>query len=786
MQHLIDQAPPKLETGQSFTIQIHPAGIGDVLQQLTTLYVILFNACLTYFHSPVVTHQCKDCDFDTYLGLGVGEKTISEFKSPTVVGLGIKHFKNGLLQEIHKQKGRGLLYSFNLGPDVYELVHQDRQKGQLDENFRRFKFHEKYWYARQQQPLESGFDEHKIKVAVHIRRGDCVGIEKNGKMILPFLNQIVPIDRFDWFSGHENVVKLLNTLLNRFGRETFDIHICSEGHLSYEQTLMKSREIEIALKNLENEFKVFRKYPNVKLFVGNSHQKTLEAIHHFATADVIIKRSNSCFPNIGVRCRKKGDESIVIHASSYDNTDLKKIGELIQRRSCNVEKASRNKAQIIFNGTHNELMCDFSSRLQRKINLGVCRRNLKLLKSILDRNKIPFWLLYGTCLGAIRDKDIMPHDIDIDIGLHTHDKERVLALMPRLKELGFSPIRTNEKGNYLTLIKKNETIDMFFISGKHDIFFRPYWICEARKFPGRCDRFDQVKFLGETFLVPDAVERYLRFLYGPNWKRPVDWLDASQQSLIYTSFWPRMKNMVLTTFVKLKHHLFGKPEHVKLFNKRLNFFSQLVSSGELCFDIGANVGELTEVFLSLDARVVAAEPQKKCLETLAYKFLRNKNLTIVNKALDRRKGMGKLFVCDQASIISTMSEKWTKESSFARVHTWNRRENVPITTLDELIREHGKPKFCKIDVEGFEESVLAGLSQKLDLVSFEFTGKAFFEETKRCLNHILELGGAEFNLSIGESNQFVFDPWVSADMIIKKLDSLEEKNWWGDIYARFL
>jgi len=34
--------------------------------------------------------------------------------------------------------------------------------------------------------------------------------------------------------------------------------------------------------------------------------------------------------------------------------------------------------------------------------------------------------------------------------------------------------------------------------------------------------------------------------------------------------------------------------------------------------------------------------------------------------------------------------------------------------------EYGLPHFCKIDVEGFEEQALAGLSRPLPVLSFEF------------------------------------------------------------------
>ena len=46
---------------------------------------------------------------------------------------------------------------------------------------------------------------------------------------------------------------------------------------------------------------------------------------------------------------------------------------------------------------------------------------------------------------------------------------------------------------------------------------------------------------------------------------------------------------------------------------------------------------------------------------------------------------------------------------------------MPVTTLDRLIAQHGVPSFIKIDVEGFEDQVLAGLTHPVPALSFEFT-----------------------------------------------------------------
>ena len=48
----------------------------------------------------------------------------------------------------------------------------------------------------------------------------------------------------------------------------------------------------------------------------------------------------------------------------------------------------------------------------------------------------------------------------------------------------------------------------------------------------------------------------------------------------------------------------------------VRFHRALVQEGDLVFDIGANVGDMTALYLELGARVVSVEPQEECLKGL--------------------------------------------------------------------------------------------------------------------------------------------------------------------------
>jgi hypothetical protein len=107
---------------------------------------------------------------------------------------------------------------------------------------------------------------------------------------------------------------------------------------------------------------------------------------------------------------------------------------------------------------------------------------------------------------------------------------------------------------------------------------------------------------------------------------------------------------------------------------------------------------------------------------------------------------------------------------------------VPCLTLDRLIAAHGRPAFIKIDVEGFEDRVLAGLSQPVPALSFEFTTIAR-EVGQRCLTRLARLGPYRFDVALGESHQLEFQRWVNPAEMSAYLRQLPHEANSGDVYA---
>ena len=239
--------------------------------------------------------------------------------------------------------------------------------------------------------------------------------------------------------------------------------------------------------------------------------------------------------------------------------------------------------------------------------------------------------------------------------------------------------------------------------------------------------------------------------------------------------------------VKLFKNKFFKSTREKINEqRRFDFYSSLIRKNELCFDIGANYGNRSEVFLKLGARVVAFEPQPKPLKFLKRKF--KDSITIVGKALGPKMGKSNLFI-SSASTLTSMSEEWideVKNNRFKQAN-WNNKIEVKVTTLDKMIDEYGKPDFCKIDVEGFELEVLKGLTQPIGTISFEFTIPEFVDKAVECINYLNNLGQIICNYSSGETLIFALKEWLNPNDFITLFKTLPAKGIVdGDIYIKFL
>jgi FkbM family methyltransferase len=214
-------------------------------------------------------------------------------------------------------------------------------------------------------------------------------------------------------------------------------------------------------------------------------------------------------------------------------------------------------------------------------------------------------------------------------------------------------------------------------------------------------------------------------------------------------------------------------------------YHQFLRPGDLVFDIGAHVGDRIASFRRLGTVIVAVEPQPALAKTLRLLYGRDPKVTIEETAVGRQSGGIELNLNLDNPTVSTASADFMEAAAHApgwRDQAWTKRVRVPLTTVDALIARYGIPAFIKIDVEGFEAEVLAGLEQPVRAISFEFT-TIQLDIARACVERCSALGYAKFNAVLGESQTLVHREWINANAITRWLAELRPEANSGDVYA---
>lgn len=177
----------------------------------------------------------------------------------------------------------------------------------------------------------------------------------------------------------------------------------------------------------------------------------------------------------------------------------------------------------------------------------LAKHDLKLIKQVFDRHEIPFFLAYGTALGAYRDKDFLPGDDDIDLGVTTDNFSRNIPLIKRkalgwaLYDLGFQPqsIMFNVFGRMemgeigyngdhetgIIVCERGVKVTIFFFKddkcpehGDVKVCIPKLGAVKLIESPAKFYKgLKRIRFHGENYTVPSPTEEYLEFTYN-DWK----------------------------------------------------------------------------------------------------------------------------------------------------------------------------------------------------------------------------------------------------------------------------
>lgn len=172
-------------------------------------------------------------------------------------------------------------------------------------------------------------------------------------------------------------------------------------------------------------------------------------------------------------------------------------------------------------------------------------------------------------------------------------------------------------------------------------------------------------------------------------------------------------------------------------------FLKIIKQGDICWDIGANIGFYTCLFASRvedTGSVGAFEPAARTCDYLHKNVSLNQflNVTVVNKGLGDEVEQRHLYYSEAALAEGTASLKYANGRTAS--------ERVILDTIDNLIRELPIPNFIKIDVEGYQLEVLRGgeycLKTHAPLLMAELkdVGETHLDNFSEIEKYIMDLG----------------------------------------------
>lgn len=231
---------------------------------------------------------------------------------------------------------------------------------------------------------------------------------------------------------------------------------------------------------------------------------------------------------------------------------------------------------------------------------------------------------------------------------------------------------------------------------------------------------------------------------------------------------------LLNNIIKYAH------KKLKVIRSR-KFYRSFINKGDIVYDIGGNVGRKSDIFLSLGALVVCVEPQSACVEVLKKKFSASKNITIIEKAISDRNGFGEMFISN-VSEVSTLSKQFIEAYKDYPGINWNFIEKVKLTTLSNLLKSQGIPKYLKIDVEGYELNVLKTLPIPIQYISFEYN-KPLKGNAIECIKFLSKYPQYTYNFMIYEEMRFFLENWVNSNEIINFIHRLSPNILTGEVFC---
>lgn len=243
--------------------------------------------------------------------------------------------------------------------------------------------------------------------------------------------------------------------------------------------------------------------------------------------------------------------------------------------------------------------------------------------------------------------------------------------------------------------------------------------------------------------------------------------NAIKRTLKNRGLWPYL--------LRLRISLLGSNGYYNQLMPAVDFYSQFVTKHDLCFDIGANAGNVTQALRACGARVIAVEPQNDLAAYIQSTFADDASVKVECLAIADSDGYRDFYKATNDRV-SSLSAEWieaAKTDQRMPEVSWSEPVQISVASVQSLVASHGLPSFMKVDVEGYEAKVLCGLTQPIQLIEFEAT-RINSDIAISVVQHLNSLADYRYNVfPIRGEKKLAHVTWLNGSELLDELENWE-------------
>lgn len=353
-----------------------------------------------------------------------------------------------------------------------------------------------------------------------------------------------------------------------------------------------------------------------------------------------------------------------------------------------------------------------------KEELDQRNEGLKEITNLISLQNIEYFLSDGVLLGAVREKDFIKWDWDVEITILTESIwNKADSFLEKVKEKGFeiSSINNSYKNFKINLLKNQNKFSLngLILEGENRV--RNSYSYPKEFF----EKKENIEFRKKNYPAPFGIEKYLEYQYG-NWKIPIDeksrykknkYLskavrnDSNLNKKIINKFYKEVKK-IRTLIVKLLRE-YGARSPSREINFEKMYLASLEEKSHI-IEIGSSDG--SEIINAINSKncpknlqILLVEPSQKNIIKARRSFkrrLKNKDaIQICQKAIGKKDEIKKLYISEERPNLNSIRVN-DHHNSF---------EVIEFITLEKLCKKNkiSSPIFIKMDVEGQEVDILS-------------------------------------------------------------------------------